>query len=399
MLVRDLGGVLGRLSFAAGPLERIRPFLSCLYSWVSVVPASSFLTPPPAVLLCLRWIARKLDHGARLADCRLPKHDAGELFRTDAKAEGDNVVIGGWECRDGTLPGQARWFSVRLCPANSPWLHCWGEPFRVIAALVMLATLYAVLAFLPEGAAYDGGAVLSGSATTDTLGNSYVVAKLMTTSFPLNVVLMELTEQLDLRGSWLQVRWAARHHNVEADALTNEEFGDFDPDRRLHLAPEDMPWILLHEMMEAGGGTVEELRVDKAKKKAERAELKAGRKRRRAGEPLRELHTWRLGVQQFLKGDGPFGRGLSHRLVRAAMLQGSSTSRSSTTTGALRRLPWRPSARCADYGILVLYCLECRLYGAIGVVAARCSPLGRRYRCQRVWRVAALVVNPSKPTP
>ena len=45
--------------------------------------------------MCLRWIALKIDGGARLAERRPPKTNIGEIFRTGAKAEGDDVVIGG----------------------------------------------------------------------------------------------------------------------------------------------------------------------------------------------------------------------------------------------------------------------------------------------------------------
>ena len=114
------------------------------------------------------------------------------------------------------------------------------------------------------------------------------MSRLMTTSFPLNVILMELSEQFHERGSWLSVEWAPRQQNIEADALTNGEFGDFDPALRIHLRPEDMQWILLDEMLEVGGGMVEELRREKERKKTERAERKrAGRKRKRAGDSLR----------------------------------------------------------------------------------------------------------------
>ena len=109
VLVRDLVAVLGRLGFAAGALERIRPFLSCIYSWVSVVPPGACLRPPPAVSLCLDWISLKLQRpGGRMAPCK-PVGEAGtEIFRTDAKAEGEDIVVAGWKCRGGVPPGSAR---------------------------------------------------------------------------------------------------------------------------------------------------------------------------------------------------------------------------------------------------------------------------------------------------
>jgi len=242
--------------------------------------------------LCLRWIAFKLDNGARLADCRAARAHRGELFRTDAKAEGNDVVIGGWECLDGATPSCARWFSVRLTAQNTPWLHCKGEPFKVIAALELLATLFGIIAFMPSNGDYDGKGIITGSATTDNLGVSYVVAKLMTTAFPLNAVLMEVAEQLDRRGSWLALEWAPRQQNVEADALTNEDFHDFDPARRIVMEPESMDWILMPAMMEAGGGMIEEIRAEKERRKRGRAERRLVRRKKLAGDGLKDRHPW-----------------------------------------------------------------------------------------------------------
>ena len=50
VLIRDLASVLGRLAFAAGPLERIRPFLSPMFAWTAVAPGGAYLQPPPEAL-------------------------------------------------------------------------------------------------------------------------------------------------------------------------------------------------------------------------------------------------------------------------------------------------------------------------------------------------------------
>ena len=172
-----------------------------------------------------------------MAPCK-PVGGAGtEIFRADAQAEGEDVVVAGWECRGGVLPGAARWFSIRLTPENSPWIYCRGEPYRVIAALELFATLFGVIAFMTEGEQGEGSAVITGSASTDNKGNAYAAAKLMTTKFPLNAMVMELSEQLEARGSWLKLDWGPRRQNEEADALTNEQFGGFREDLRIHLDP------------------------------------------------------------------------------------------------------------------------------------------------------------------
>ena len=44
----------------------------------------------------------------------------GEVFRVDAKAQGDQIVIGGWESLGGI---SARWFSVTLDRRSAPWAY------------------------------------------------------------------------------------------------------------------------------------------------------------------------------------------------------------------------------------------------------------------------------------
>ena len=56
--VKDMVAVLGRLSFAAGPLERLRPFLSTLYAWTAAVPEDATLPLPDAVIMVLNWLVK-----------------------------------------------------------------------------------------------------------------------------------------------------------------------------------------------------------------------------------------------------------------------------------------------------------------------------------------------------
>ena len=77
--------------------------------------------------------------------------DLGEVFRADAKAEGQDVVIGGWQTLGGGRPAGAKWFSMRLTRANAPWAFAKGEPFKTIAALELFGTLVAVKVFAEDG--------------------------------------------------------------------------------------------------------------------------------------------------------------------------------------------------------------------------------------------------------
>ena len=100
----------------------------------------------------------------------------------------------------------------------------------------------------------------------------------MSTKFPVYVLHMEMSEQLDLRKSWLGAKWAPRDQNVHADALTNEDFHEFDMQKRMSMDPGAIDWMVLDTLIEFGGGMVEELKALKEKRKRERR--KTLRKRR-----------------------------------------------------------------------------------------------------------------------
>jgi hypothetical protein len=120
--------------------------------------------------------------------CLVKRSCAGEVFRTDAKAEGDEVALGGWRCEGGVKPGEAEWFAIKITRDNAPWV--WekeGETKRVITALEMLATLVALYRWGPtkgqqKETFFDTQSRLS--AATDNRGNGYMIDKMMTTAYP-----------------------------------------------------------------------------------------------------------------------------------------------------------------------------------------------------------------------
>ncbi len=112
----------------------------------------------------------------------------GQAFRADAKAEGDLVVVGGWESLGGRAPRQARWFALQLAKATAPWAFSRREPFRTIASVELFASLICIMVFSsawPADAA--GNMVLTG--VTDNRGNTFAISRLMSSKFPLVVVL------------------------------------------------------------------------------------------------------------------------------------------------------------------------------------------------------------------
>ena len=90
-----------------------------------------------------------------MARCCSRTKDLGEVFRLDAKAQGNDVAIGGWRGQQGRPTKEAVWFAVALNRQNAPWAFARGETFRVIASLELLGALVSVMVLLPEHSSSD----------------------------------------------------------------------------------------------------------------------------------------------------------------------------------------------------------------------------------------------------
>ena len=262
---------LGRLQFLAGPLEHIRPFLGPLYAWACAGPRE------------------------RMARCPSRALDMGEVFRLDAKAEGEQVAIGGWRCKGAASTKEAAWFAVKLNRRNAPWAFARGEAFRTMASLELLGVLVGVMVLMPK---VTVTAETIGSITltcgTDNQGNMFLMDKLLTTKYPLGVVLMELASQLGRRAATLRADWIPRLQNEEADALTNWEFRHFDPEKRIEVDLDKLDFHVLRDLFLAGDDYLSELERLKAQGKAASTESGPPQraKKARRGESLRERDPW-----------------------------------------------------------------------------------------------------------
>ena len=82
---------------------------------------------------------------------------------------------------------------MTLTRATAPWAYARGEPFRTIASLELLGTLVSLVLLVPvEDRRGDASALISLTCSTDNQGNSFLLDKLLTTRYPLGVILMEL---------------------------------------------------------------------------------------------------------------------------------------------------------------------------------------------------------------
>ena len=238
----------------------------------------------------MEFLAKELSVGG-MVSCRQSDVDLGEVFRLDAKAEGETVAIGGWRCRGVTKTKDADWFAVSLNRRNAPWAFQKGEAFRTIASLELLGVLVGLMVLIPpDDLSNNRAGLLTLSCGTDNLGNTFLLDRLLTTKYPLGVVLMEVVHQCRRRGLALRANWVPRLENQEADDLTNMEFKSFDPKKRLDVDLERLEFGVLQDLFNVGDAYVSELADLKSKSKAtvERVE----KRRKLAGDSLRERDPW-----------------------------------------------------------------------------------------------------------
>jgi hypothetical protein len=247
VMVKNITEGLGRLVYVTGVLPWMKPFLAPIFSWSSAAPEDAFLPLPPAVKLTMSWIGLQLKKGKRTCSCKNEVKRLGEIFRADSKGEVDFVVLGGWECRNGTPPKEARWFSMELRKEDTPRLFCKGHASRTVASSELLATLVCVALFCDKDVSGEGKVLVRGA--TDNKGNKHVVYRFHTTKFPLSMVLMELATRLGDAGLELDLEWVPRASNVEADDLTNNIFEKFDMAKRINLKWKDLNLPVIEQFM------------------------------------------------------------------------------------------------------------------------------------------------------
>ena len=127
--------------------------------------------------------------------------------------------------------------------------------------------------------------------TTDNRGNSFASAKLMTTKFPLVVLLMELAAQCHQRNIKLNLHWAPREQNCEADELSEGIFRRFDLKNRVEVKVESLDFLVLREMMAEGEALYEGLATLKAtKRRLDDAGAPQAKRRRKV--PGSALEPW-----------------------------------------------------------------------------------------------------------
>ncbi len=282
---------LGRLAFVVEALLHEKPFLAPLYTFQGLHSDTATVAVPLFVGMILTWIGLRVKR-RRTVPCAEKRVPGGIAFRVDAKAEGQEVAVGGWapvvgaDGRPNTKLSE--WFAVRLTAETASWAFHKGEPFRSIMALELFATLTAVALLGPEilGAGNINGIVVL-PAVGDNLGATQVIARGMSTRFPLNLVAMELSARLESMGARLEPQWAPREFNQEADDLSNLKTSAFDPAwRRGTQSAESIPLLLMPTLFKMAARLHDEKLA--AKVGCKKGLVRRGRKRVK----LKDRHPW-----------------------------------------------------------------------------------------------------------
>ena len=99
----------------------------------------------------------------------------------------------------------------------------------------LFATPVAYLVFVTGHQEADTVATIS-QAATDNKSNGFALDKLMTTKYPLSLMLMELSVWMEENNDTLQLNWMRRDKNQPGDDLTNEDFTKFDMNKRIEVS-------------------------------------------------------------------------------------------------------------------------------------------------------------------
>ena len=229
-----------------------------------------------------------------MAECPTRVKDIGEVFRLDAKADNQEVAIGGWRSVGVKRTEDAPWFAVRLNRQNAPWAFERGEAFRTIASLELLGALVGLMVLVPDDLlASESVGTATFTCGTDNQGNSYLLDKLLTTKYPLGVVLMELACQAGRKRASMRARWIPRLQNEEADALTNGEFHHFRAANRIEVKLEELRFLVMDSLFATGEEYMKELAALKEEEKRAAINDKGTpAAKRRKGLPLSERDKW-----------------------------------------------------------------------------------------------------------
>ena len=250
---RRFAEFLGRLNFVSRVLTWVKPFLAPLYAFDAVLQKGTVARIPELVFVALHYIREQLAESrglhSVLQDWRAPR----EAFRTDAKCECNLVVLGGYSLECGMSPWDARWFCLDVKPDDLPCLFKeTGDSQWASTSAELLASLAALKAFNHLEGEITGvhdcfrTSVCGG---TDNSSTAKLQKKGSSTKWPLMGIQMACAAALRKVNKQLVLQWRPRDENTLSDAITNHDFSNFCPERRVHIKLDDLPLDIFLRMV------------------------------------------------------------------------------------------------------------------------------------------------------
>jgi hypothetical protein len=237
ILLKTVATYTHRLAWAVQVLELLRAFLAPLYAFLAGHGSNDkdgktkIRTPSALVRFCVLYIQTQLKRTpSQSSDFRQRIPGTGA---TDAGTGDNRAGVGGWHGTDTTNKWNVDWFMVPITPPTHAWAYKKdNDPQRFIAALELLGDVYYTEYIATK---YPGCAGTHyAPATTDNQGNSYIITKHYTSTFPNQCLVMELVDRLTRADLYLRVEHRERTHNVWADQLADLDSTGFNPARRWH---------------------------------------------------------------------------------------------------------------------------------------------------------------------
>ena len=191
----------------------------------------------------LEWLAEEFDEKRRTSYVPSTK-GLGEMFRSDAKAEGQKVVVGGWELAGSERACDARRFALEVSSAEIPWAYERGDPFKAI----LFATLLCLVVFGVPGRGASRGTV-SLTASGDNRSNGVYSGQVRHHQVSVGLGADRPRAPASGSGGGVGRRVAASRGNTEEDALKNHDYTAFDPAKRVAVAWRDLKFGVLDRLV------------------------------------------------------------------------------------------------------------------------------------------------------
>ena len=118
----------------------------------------------------------------------------------------------------------------------------------------------------------------------DNRGSKYALSHLQSSKFPLCVLVMELSAQLEARAQRLEMTWIPREGSVAADRLSNGDCRGFDETNLVQFHIQHQNWLALNDLIAAG----QSMSLEREKRKNEQKTVSGKLKR----QTLREREPW-----------------------------------------------------------------------------------------------------------